>query len=148
MRIVIIGAGIVGLTLAKQLSQMGNDVVLIDKDKEILSGVPDHIDVLTVEGNANSETFLVKQGLEKTDLFIAVTQTDETNMISCHVAHKLGIPREKVVVNVDRYGNISTASIPVALSEANREGRLKRGDVVLMVSFGGGFTWGAALMRW
>ena len=64
------------------------------------------------------------------------------------VAQRLGIAKEKVVVNVDRYGNTSTATIPVALAEANREGRLKKGDLVLMVSFGGGFTWGGALMKW
>jgi 3-oxoacyl-[acyl-carrier-protein] synthase-3 len=64
------------------------------------------------------------------------------------VAQRLGIEKEKVVVNVDRYGNTSTATIPVALAECQREGRLKKGDVVLMVSFGGGFTWGGVLMKW
>ncbi|MEW5725463.1 MAG: beta-ketoacyl-ACP synthase III, partial [Thermodesulfobacteriota bacterium] len=56
------------------------------------------------------------------------------------VAQRLGLPMEKVIVNVDKYGNTSTASIPVALAEATREGRIRRGDLVLMVSFGGGFT--------
>ncbi len=64
------------------------------------------------------------------------------------VAQRLGIPEEKVVVKVDKYGNISTASIPVALAEANRDGSLKKGDLVLLVSFGGGLTWGAILLRW
>lgn len=64
------------------------------------------------------------------------------------VGARLGINRDKVIVNIDRYGNTSTACIPTALSEASRDGRLKRGDLVLMVSFGGGFTWGGALMRW
>jgi 3-oxoacyl-[acyl-carrier-protein] synthase-3 len=64
------------------------------------------------------------------------------------VAERLGIPKEKVIVNVDKYGNTSAASIPMALAEASREGRIHKGDLVLMVSFGGGFTWGGALMRW
>lgn len=61
---------------------------------------------------------------------------------------RMGIPTEKVFINIHKYGNISTACIPVALTEAAREGRLKPGDLVLMTSFGGGFTWGAVLLRW
>ena len=64
------------------------------------------------------------------------------------VAQRLGIPKKKVIVTVDKYGNNSTATIPVALAEASRDGRLKKGDLVLLTSFGGGFTWGAILMRW
>lgn len=61
---------------------------------------------------------------------------------------RLGINKEKVFINVQKYGNTSAASIPIALDEANREGRLKRGDLLLVCSFGGGFTWGASLIRW
>jgi 3-oxoacyl-[acyl-carrier-protein] synthase-3 len=61
---------------------------------------------------------------------------------------RLGLPPDKVVINLDRYGNMSSASIPVALDEASRQGRIKEGDLVLMATFGAGFTWGAALMRW
>ncbi len=61
---------------------------------------------------------------------------------------RLGINREKVFINVQKYGNTSAASIPIALDEANREGRLKKGGLLLLCSFGGGFTWGAALLRW
>ncbi len=61
---------------------------------------------------------------------------------------RLGIEREKVFINVDKYGNTSAASIPIALDEANAQGRLRRGDLVLLCSFGGGFTWGSMLMRW
>jgi 3-oxoacyl-[acyl-carrier-protein] synthase-3 len=63
------------------------------------------------------------------------------------VAKRLAIPEEKVVINLDRYGNTSSASIPIAYDEVARNGRLKKGDLVLMVTFGGGFTWGAALLR-
>jgi len=61
---------------------------------------------------------------------------------------RLGVSPEKVFINVQKYGNTSAASIPIALDEANREGLLKEGDVVLLCSFGGGFTWGAGLLKW
>ncbi|MBN9074046.1 MAG: ketoacyl-ACP synthase III [Rhizobiales bacterium] len=63
-------------------------------------------------------------------------------------AKKLGIPDEKVVLTVDRHGNTSAASVPLALSEAVADGRIKRGDLVLLEAMGGGFTWGAVLIRW
>ena len=65
-----------------------------------------------------------------------------------HAAHKLGIPPEKVVVNVDRYGNTSSGSIPLALADARAEGRLREGELVLMTGMGAGLTWGSALMEW
>ncbi|MCF8055561.1 MAG: ketoacyl-ACP synthase III [Desulfocapsa sp.] len=61
---------------------------------------------------------------------------------------RLGINKEKVFVNVQKYGNTSAASIPIVLDEANREGRLKPNDLLLVCSFGGGFTWGATLVKW
>jgi 3-oxoacyl-[acyl-carrier-protein] synthase III len=63
-------------------------------------------------------------------------------------AHKLGIAPEKVVMTLDRHGNTSAASIPLALSDAVADRRIKRGDLVLLEAMGGGFTWGATLLRW
>ncbi|MCB8837502.1 beta-ketoacyl-ACP synthase III [Aurantimonas sp. VKM B-3413] len=63
-------------------------------------------------------------------------------------AKKLGIAPEKVVITVDRHGNTSAASIPLALDAAVSDGRIKRGDLVLLEAMGGGFTWGACLIRW
>ena len=63
-------------------------------------------------------------------------------------ADKLGLAREKVVVTVDLHGNTSAASIPLALDVAVRDGRIKKGDLVMIEAMGGGFTWGAALIRW
>jgi len=63
-------------------------------------------------------------------------------------ADKLGIAREKVVVTVDQHGNTSAASIPLALAAAVGDGRIKKGDLVMIEAMGGGFTWGAALIRW
>jgi 3-oxoacyl-[acyl-carrier-protein] synthase-3 len=65
-----------------------------------------------------------------------------------HAAQKLGIPRDRMVVNVDRYGNTSSGSIPLALVDAQAQGRLKKGDLVLMTGMGAGLTWGSALMEW
>ncbi len=58
------------------------------------------------------------------------------------------IPREKVMVNIDKYGNTSSASIPIALYEAFQQGRIKRGDLVVLVGFGAGLSWGAIAIRW
>jgi len=63
-------------------------------------------------------------------------------------ARKLGIAREKVVITVDRHGNTSAASIPLALDVARKDGRIKPGDLVMLEAMGGGFTWGSTLLRW
>ncbi|KQQ58795.1 MULTISPECIES: beta-ketoacyl-ACP synthase III [Rhizobium/Agrobacterium group] len=63
-------------------------------------------------------------------------------------AKKLGIPTEKVVITVDQHGNTSAASIPLALAAAASDGRIKKGDLVMLEAMGGGFTWGAVLLRW
>jgi 3-oxoacyl-[acyl-carrier-protein] synthase-3 len=63
-------------------------------------------------------------------------------------AHKLGIAPQKIVTTVDRHGNTSAASIPLAVAVAVADGRIKRGDLLLLEAMGGGFTWGAALLRW
>jgi 3-oxoacyl-[acyl-carrier-protein] synthase-3 len=63
-------------------------------------------------------------------------------------AHKLGIAPEKVVITVDRHGNTSAASIPLALADAVADRRIKRGNLILLEAMGGGFTWGSALLRW
>ena len=63
-------------------------------------------------------------------------------------AKKVGIATEKVVVTLDRHGNTSAASIPLALVTAVQDGRIKKGDLILLEAMGGGFTWGANLLRW
>ena len=63
-------------------------------------------------------------------------------------AERLGIPMEKVFVNIDRYGNTGAATVPVCLHEADEQGRVRRGDFVVLVTFGGGLTWSGAVLRW
>jgi 3-oxoacyl-[acyl-carrier-protein] synthase-3 len=65
-----------------------------------------------------------------------------------HASKKLGVPEERVVVNVDRFGNTSSGSIPLALADAAADGRIEEGKLVLMTGMGAGLTWGSALMRW
>lgn len=68
--------------------------------------------------------------------------------ISLMVARNLKIPVEKVIRNIDRYGNTTSASIPIALDEAVKQGRIKEGDIVVLTAFGSGFTWASAIIRW
>ena len=64
------------------------------------------------------------------------------------MARRLNLPLDRVVITVDRHANTSAASIPMALSEASADGRIKAGNLVLIEAMGGGFTWGSALIRW
>jgi 3-oxoacyl-[acyl-carrier-protein] synthase III len=86
-------------------------------------------------------------GVSAEDLRLLVPHQANLRIINA-TAHEAGVPLEKVMVNVDRYGNTSAGSIPLALAQAEAEGRLSRGDLVLLVSFGAGFVWGAVLVRW
>lgn len=90
---------------------------------------------------------LEKAGLKKEDIDIFIPHQANVRIIDSAVK-RLGIAPEKVVVNLDRYGNTSSASIPLALDEASRDGRIKYGDNVLMVGFGAGLTWGAVVLKW
>ena len=86
-------------------------------------------------------------GLSPADLDWFVPHQANRRIIEAS-AEKYGIPLEKVVITVDRHGNTSAASIPLALDVAVKDGRIKRGDLVMIEAIGGGFTWGAALIRW
>jgi 3-oxoacyl-[acyl-carrier-protein] synthase-3 len=65
-----------------------------------------------------------------------------------HARQRLGIPEERTVIDVDRYGNTSSGSIPLALADAKAEGRLRAGQLVLMTGMGAGLTWGSGLIEW
>lgn len=86
-------------------------------------------------------------GLKTEDLKLMVVHQANIRIIDA-TAKRLGIPKEKVFLNIAKYGNTSAASVPIALDEVVREGKIKRDDLVLMAAFGGGLTWAAALMRW
>lgn len=103
---------------------------------------------LAVKSMADAaEEALVEAGLTLEDIVLMVPHQANLRIIE-GVAKRLRFPMEKVFVNLQRYGNTSAASIPIALAEAAEQGRLRRGDKVLLVAFGGGFTWGAAVLEW
>src|SRR5438874_8125545 len=86
-------------------------------------------------------------GLTVDDIACVIPHQANLRIIEA-IGERLGIPREKVFVNVDRYGNTSAAAVAIALDEANRSGRIKSGDYVLMVVFGGGLTWASTIVEW
>ena len=85
--------------------------------------------------------------MDKDDLDWLIPHQANLRIITA-TARKLGMPHDKVVITVDRHGNTSAASVPLALDEAVRDGRIKRGETFLMEAFGGGFTWGSALVKY
>lgn len=94
-----------------------------------------------------SRDLLAAQGLTANDLALIVPHQANLRIIHA-LAQYLEVPYERIFVNLERYGNTSAASIPLALDEARRSGRVKRGDLVLLVAFGAGLTYGGALVRW
>jgi 3-oxoacyl-[acyl-carrier-protein] synthase-3 len=96
---------------------------------------------------ASAEAVLERCGTSIGDVDVYVPHQANVRIID-HATKKLGIPSERVVINVDRYGNTSSGSIPLALAEAQADGRLQARSLVLMTGMGAGLTWGSALMRW
>ncbi len=90
---------------------------------------------------------LVMAGLTAADVTLVIPHQANARIITA-IAERLNLPSDRVFMNLDKYGNTSAATIPVALDEANKAGRLKRGDVILLVAFGGGFTWASSVVRW
>jgi 3-oxoacyl-[acyl-carrier-protein] synthase-3 len=101
-----------------------------------------------VRSMCEAATYVLDQaGYAGEDVDLLVPHQANWRIMSA-VADRLKIPHEKVFVNLDKYGNTSAASIPIALSEAVEQGRVKAGDLVLNVAFGAGFTWAAHLVKW
>jgi 3-oxoacyl-[acyl-carrier-protein] synthase-3 len=90
---------------------------------------------------------LADNGMDSSQLALLVPHQANLRIIQA-TADRLGLPMEKVFVNLERYGNTSAASIPIALDEALRSGRIKDGDYILLEAFGGGLTWASALIKW
>jgi 3-oxoacyl-[acyl-carrier-protein] synthase III len=95
----------------------------------------------------SAEAVLECCGLEIGDVDVYVPHQANERIID-HATRKLGVPSERVVINVDRYGNTSSGSIPLALADARADGRLRAGSLVLMTGMGAGLSWGSAVMRW
>jgi 3-oxoacyl-[acyl-carrier-protein] synthase-3 len=96
---------------------------------------------------SSAEALLAELGRTIEDVDVYVPHQANTRIID-YATKKLGIPEDRVVVNVEKYGNTSSGSIPLALADAEAEGRLEPGALVLMTGMGAGLTWGSALMEW
>ena len=96
---------------------------------------------------SSAEAILAECGKTIDDVDVYVPHQANVRIID-HATKKLGVPKDKVVVNVDRYGNTSSGSIPLALADAGCDGRLAPGKLVLMTGMGAGLTWGSALIEW
>jgi 3-oxoacyl-[acyl-carrier-protein] synthase-3 len=95
----------------------------------------------------STQQVLAKAGLTAADVDLFIPHQANTRIID-YAVHRLGIPDDRVFINIDRYGNTSSASIPLALCEAHAQGRLQPSDIVVMVGFGAGLTWAAAALPW
>jgi 3-oxoacyl-[acyl-carrier-protein] synthase-3 len=103
---------------------------------------------LAVRGMEESSlAALAKLNLTVSDIDIVVPHQANRRIIEA-VADRLKVPMERCFINLDRYGNTSAATIPIALTEAAASGALNPGNLVLLTAFGGGLTWGSAVVRW
>ena len=93
------------------------------------------------------EKILTRNGLKGSDINTFIPHQANRRIITA-TADRLGMKPESVVVNIDRYGNTTAGTIPLAMDTARQEGKLKKGDLVLLASVGAGFTVGATLLRW
>lgn len=100
---------------------------------------------VTAMGEA-AEKIIDIAGIESKDIDLLIPHQANLRIIDA-TARRIKIPSERVYVNIEKYGNTSAASIPIAFAEAQQEGRLKEGDIVVFVAFGAGFTWGSAAIR-
>jgi 3-oxoacyl-[acyl-carrier-protein] synthase III len=118
-----------------------------DPDRLVKMNGPEVFKFATRALVSSAEAIMERCGVTIDDVDVYVPHQANRRIID-HATKKLGIPSEKVVVNVDRYGNTSSGSVPLALVDAALDGRLRPGKLVLMTGMGAGLTWGSALIRW
>ena len=126
--------------VSKQLAKAGTDEASI-----MMTGNEVFKVAVTTLGNIASET-LEKAGVDKSELDWLIPHQANIRIIQA-TAKRLGLPMDKVMLTVQDHGNTSAASVPMALDVGIRDGRIKKGQLILMEAFGGGFTWGSILMR-
>lgn len=120
----------------------------VDKGQHFIRMQGGEVFKMAVKSMADAaEEAIADAGIQLSDIDIVIPHQANRRIIE-GVAKRLAIPMEKVFINLQKYGNTSAASIPIALAEAADEGRLRRGDKVLLVAFGAGFTWGATVLEW
>jgi 3-oxoacyl-[acyl-carrier-protein] synthase-3 len=124
------------------------DIAVLDEKAHLIRMAGREVFKAAVRSMAEAaDQALMRAGLTGADIDLLVPHQANMRIIES-TARYSGIPMEKVFVNVDRYGNMSSATVPIALDEAVEQGRLKAGDNVMMVAFGAGFTWASAVVRW
>ena len=141
-------------TLAELLWRPGGgarvpmDVAVLNERSHLLKMAGREVFKAAVRSMAEAaDQALLRAGLTGEDIDLFVPHQANIRIIES-TAKYANVPMEKVYVNVDRYGNMSSATVPVALDEALEQGRIKPGDRVMMVAFGAGFTWGSAVVQW
>jgi 3-oxoacyl-[acyl-carrier-protein] synthase III len=134
------------------------ELLYLPNSRGAAAGGPDMVDTIQMSGNevfkiaVNTlgrivDETLAANHMDKTDVDWLVPHQANIRIINA-TAKKLRMPMERVIVTIEEQGNTSSASVPLALNEAIRDGRIQRGQVVLMEAFGGGFAWGSALIRY
>jgi len=118
----------------------------------------EHLHYIKMEGNELFKIAILKMieaaqealkqaGLKREDIDLVIPHQANIRIIMA-AAKRLGLPENKIYLNIERYGNMSSASTATALCEAVKEGRIKKGDIVLLDAFGAGLTWGACIIKW
>jgi 3-oxoacyl-[acyl-carrier-protein] synthase III len=124
------------------------DIAVLDEKSHLVKMAGREVFKSAVRSMAEAaDQALMRAGLTGADIDLLVPHQANMRIIDA-TARYAGVPMDKVFVNVDRYGNMSSATVPIALDEAAEQGRLKQGDHVMLVAFGAGFTWASAVLRW
>jgi 3-oxoacyl-[acyl-carrier-protein] synthase-3 len=116
------------------------------RDKILMNG-SDVFKVAVREMCRAAQKVMSDAGVAASDIALIIPHQANIRIIEA-LAKRLDVGMDKVYINIEKYGNTSAASVPLALDEANRAGKIKAGDYILMVAFGGGLIWGSALVRW
>ncbi len=142
------GAGGIHLSLPGGGSRTPTTAETIEQEKHFVQmNGPEVFRFATRVLVSSAEKLLAECGRSIDEVDVYVPHQANVRIID-HAARKLGVPEEKVVINVDRYGNTSSGSIPLALADAAADGRLRPGALVLMTGMGAGLTWGSSLIEW
>jgi len=123
-----------------------SDFTFDGRDKILMNG-SDVFKIAVKEMARACENVIHDAGIKPSDIALVVPHQANIRIIEA-LGKRLKVDKDRVFINIEKYGNTSSASVPLALDEANRSGRLKPGDYVLMVAFGGGLVWGSVLARW
>lgn len=140
------GANALSIKYGGSRDPMTHEALDAHGDKLTMAGREVFKFAVKIQGEA-TERVLAKCGMTTADVNLIVPHQANMRIIESAV-NRLGLPLEKFFVNLDRYGNTSAASIPIALDEAIQTGRIKKGDTIVTVGFGAGLTWAAGVMKW